>query len=219
MHTGTETRVPGGTLHARMRNVQNRSDRLALRMVAKSGCYMWSHGQPRFVAVAPYPSTTQPTTVQALQQVFGPLMRHVDASNRTVADAVSQRGGGGQTGQRRRLENKGVLLPRLETKTLVEDWAYSFRDHIHVACRDASDMMKRIGEKVSHPGAMEERWKQFPRAEDLRGKVPQELFCHRQGEDHASNPPEANQRLRVSEPREPREVRCNRGEREDVRGA
>lgn len=48
-----------------------------------------------------------------MQQVLGPLIGRVDAGDRSVAEAVAQRDTGGNHGNRRRLESKGMVLPSL----------------------------------------------------------------------------------------------------------
>lgn len=68
------------------------------------------------------------------------------ASNRSVAQATTQCGGG-HTGPSRRLENKGMVLPpSLETKTSLEEQVYCLRNDICMASKEVSEMTRhRLG--------------------------------------------------------------------------
>lgn len=77
--------------------------------------------------------------------VAGPpavLGGQVDAVNRAIAEAVTRRGIGGHSGPRRRLEDKGVALPRFEPKTPFEEWGDSFRHYLGMASKEAIELSK-----------------------------------------------------------------------------
>lgn len=73
-----------------------------------------------------------------------------------LAEALAQRGTGSAGGQRKRLENRGMALPRVDKKTPFEEWACSFRDFTRMANKDAAEMMTKLveDERVWHSGIL-----------------------------------------------------------------
>lgn len=116
----------------------------------------------------------QQATVRMLQKVWGTLMGQVNESNLGVAETVTQRRGGGQTGPRRCLENNGMVPPRLEPKTSLEERAYSFRYYGRMANKEASEIMRLCkDEKAWRSGVMAGIGEHFPWAvmEDISAEL------------------------------------------------
>lgn len=116
-------------LYARLQNPH-----IALRMVARPGCYRSScsrscrRGNRRLC--------------KCFSRSLGRLMRQVDARKRAVAEAVTQRGRGSHAGPRSCWENKGMVLPRLERKASFEAWAYFLRYYAHTANTETSETIE-----------------------------------------------------------------------------
>lgn len=70
-----------------------------------------------------------------------------------VAEGVTSHCADVRAGQRRRLDNDGMVFPRLEPKTSFDEWAYSFRCYARISKKWASGVMKYFAdEKVWHWG-------------------------------------------------------------------